>query len=559
MVLVLSFLFKSKYLNWKPSPLQDFLALRLCFTGMTPGVVIYFCLILANSSWRSSYASKEPFFSHMATCVGEPIIALKVPDRERNALSAWNNLFSSGVNVHPGHGSSFFHLFDKARKIAWSTPVLQRRWKRCLKAVCVPNTDLQSISCRTLYYSYNPFRHACVPQKGFCERTMNHFATMSDCQHACSSGPSRVPGARTARNVATRIKLRIQRESEGVTTTLVNSTLKLAKEKSLLLIGYILPEPTHGKTSVATSKKTSRALTSKHSKTTQSATKDNALSNPATQPSGTLADYKLNPSTWPQWQPKTIPPFSRRALPALGLSPQVTDSFGKYLNSYRDQVGPMLPAFATVLTKAAAKNPPGQVAAQSPVPNGPVPDLQLRSGTFHSFYKNPLLRQRSSDSTNEVPAHPVQQTATASAANTPSKTPETRGAITERLQGKEEQARLAGDGSSRANKLSRPASPVPPLWAYPLVHPIHNLGKEHPKEVPRREPVVEERIVPKTAPQTGIRTLQEYPMRGRSAASTIEANPRYERSMAQGESWEPPHVLALPPPFSPGTIPAIRF
>lgn len=587
----LSVSFKSKYLDYKRSPFQDFLGHNRRSMGMRPGVVIYFCLLLASGSWRSSHASTEPFFAHMATCVGEPIIAVKVPERERTALTAWNNLFSSGVHVQPGHGSSFFHLFDKARKIAGSTPILLRRWKRCLKAVCVPNTDLQSISCRTLYYSYNPFRHACVPQKGFCERTMNHFATMGECQHVCSSGSlklekpeivkrlSRVPDARTVGPAATRIKLRIQRENDGVTTTLVNSTLKVAREKSLLLIGYILPEPTHVQNSVAAGNQNSAASASKHPDTTHSVAKsNNGLSKPATEPSDTLAGLRLSRSAWPQGKPESMHELSSRALP-------VTDSFGKYMHSYRNQIPSWPPErnpfglFGTPAMLLPHISRPGS----NRIPDSRTPDAQLRNEVnevttrkslsqrtkqyakasdanmseipalqplsarnvelqekpgllplpsndvplpvFGVSPENLPLRRLSRDSRKGVPASPAEKTANASAAKTPVKRPETSGAVPGGLKQQEKMARLATDAPSSATQLLRQGAMGPPLWPSPLRNPMFWSVQQYSKEEPRREPVVEERIIPKTAPQTGIRTIYEYPIRGRPAGPPVKANP----------------------------------
>lgn len=657
------FFLKSKYLNSKRSPFQDFLARHLCVTGMSPGVVIYFYLLLVTGTWRSSQASAEPFFAHMATCVGEPIIAVKVPERERTALAAWNNLFSSGIRVQPGHGSSFFHLFDKARKIATSTPILRRRWKRCLKAVCVPNTDLQSISCRTLYYSYNPFRHACVPQKGFCERTKNHFATISDCQLVCSPGHSRVATARSVRHGDTRIQLRVQRDNDGVTTTLVNSTLKVPREKSLLFIGYILPEPSRAQTGVAESRKTSQGSTSKHPNITHSV----APSKPATQPSYGMADGKFNPSMMPQGQREIMPQFSSRPSPALGPSSPVTDSFGKYEITYRNQmpswpteraspvllgssgmqlphfqtpglnriiqdsrtpdiqlpneanegtigrmapqrtredaiasyakihgipvlqslssrdvgpeqktelhsvnqtrvlqsvdgvrplVGPKIPVPANTRKEMSAKKSPSKAVAQSPAPRA---TLQRRIGSSDSLLKNPPLGAQKSGSTKGASPSPVEQTTKASATTTPAEKLETPVPSARKLQRSEERADLARDTPSSPTDTQRSSQAAlgPPLWAFPLMRQILNPAQGYPKGAAPREPVVEERIVAKTAPQTGMRTL--YSMRGRYGEPSITANRRDEGPVARAASWRRPQRPALRPPISPGYGPAPRF
>ncbi|XP_049271871.1 serine/arginine repetitive matrix protein 2-like [Rhipicephalus sanguineus] len=198
-----------------------------------------FCLVFLGT-WSSSLASKEPFFTHMAPCVGEPITAVSVPQKDQAALSAWNNLFRQNA---AGSGAGFAQLFQKAKSIATSSSVLLRRWNRCLAAVCVPDTSLQSVSCRALYFSYNPHKHTCTPQRGFCQRTINHFASMEDCRIACTSPKESGRAATMPTPQDTEVRLIIMRKRNGASVTLVNSTLKVPQKKNLFFVGYLLPDP----------------------------------------------------------------------------------------------------------------------------------------------------------------------------------------------------------------------------------------------------------------------------------------------------------------------------
>ncbi|XP_075548490.1 uncharacterized protein LOC142582541 [Dermacentor variabilis] len=209
---------------------------------MNSGVVLVsFCLILFGA-WRSSLALTEPFFTHMASCVGEPITAVSVPQKDQAALAAWNNLFRQSAGGSGGSGAAFAQLFHKAKGVATSSVVLLRRWNRCLKAVCVPDTALKSVSCRSLYFSYNPYKRTCMPQKGFCQRTINHFASMEDCRIACTS-PTESGRAAAPTMQDTEVRLVIFRKKNGASVTLVNSTLKIPQKKNVFFVGYLLPDP----------------------------------------------------------------------------------------------------------------------------------------------------------------------------------------------------------------------------------------------------------------------------------------------------------------------------
>lgn len=197
------------------------------------------CLIFLGV-WNSSLALKEPFFTHMASCVGEPITAVSVPQKDQAALAAWNNLFRQSFG---GGGAAFGQLFHKAKSIATSSAVLLRRWNRCLKTVCIPDTSLKSVSCRALYFSYNPHKHACTPQRGFCQRTVNHFASMEDCRLACTSTSESGRAATLPTPQDTEVRLIIMRKKNGASVTLVNSTLKVPQKKNLFFVGYLLPDP----------------------------------------------------------------------------------------------------------------------------------------------------------------------------------------------------------------------------------------------------------------------------------------------------------------------------
>uniref|UniRef100_A0A131Z5M3 Pancreatic trypsin inhibitor n=1 Tax=Rhipicephalus appendiculatus TaxID=34631 RepID=A0A131Z5M3_RHIAP len=201
--------------------------------------LVSLCLVFVGT-WSSSLASKEPFFTHMASCVGEPITAVSVPQKDQAALTAWNNLFRQNSAAS---GAAFAQLFQKAKSIATRSPVLLRRWNRCLKAVCVPDTSPQSVSCRALYFSYNPYKHACMPQRGFCQRTVNHFASMEDCRTACTSPKESGRSASMPTLQDTEVRLIIMRKRNGASVTLVNSTLKIPQKKNLFFVGYLLPDP----------------------------------------------------------------------------------------------------------------------------------------------------------------------------------------------------------------------------------------------------------------------------------------------------------------------------
>lgn len=186
----------------------------------------------------------EPFFTHMASCVGEPITAVSVPQKDQAALAAWNNLFRQSAGGSVGSGAAFAQLFQKAKGVATSSIVLLRRWNRCLKTVCVPDTSLKSVSCRSLYFSYNPYKRTCTPQKGFCQRTINHFASLEDCRIACTSSSSSESGRAAAPTPQdTEVRLVILRKKNGASVTLVNSTLKVPQKKNLFFVGYLLPDP----------------------------------------------------------------------------------------------------------------------------------------------------------------------------------------------------------------------------------------------------------------------------------------------------------------------------
>lgn len=187
-------------------------------------------------------ASMEPFFAHMSACVGEPIAAVNVSPKDQAALVAWNSVFREGSDVKGGSAGTFPQVYHKAKAVAMGALVLRRRWNRCLKMACVPNTAQQTISCQSLYFSYNPHKHACMPQKGFCHQSMNHFGTLEDCSLACivlaETGRAAFPKPQD-----TEIRLSILRKKNGVSATLVNSTLKVPPKKSLFFVGYLLPDP----------------------------------------------------------------------------------------------------------------------------------------------------------------------------------------------------------------------------------------------------------------------------------------------------------------------------
>nr|XP_037278413.1 uncharacterized protein LOC119171705 isoform X2 [Rhipicephalus microplus] len=95
----------------------------------------------------------------------------------------------------------------------------------------------------SLYFSYNPYKHACMPQKGFCQRTVNHFASMEDCRIACTSPKESGRSATMLTPQDTEVRLIIMRKRNGASVTLVNSTLKVPQKKNLFFVGYLLPDP----------------------------------------------------------------------------------------------------------------------------------------------------------------------------------------------------------------------------------------------------------------------------------------------------------------------------
>ncbi|KAL1441722.1 hypothetical protein MTO96_008439 [Rhipicephalus appendiculatus] len=172
--------------------------------------LVSLCLVFVGT-WSSSLASKEPFFTHMASCVGEPITAVSVPQKDQAALTAWNNLFRQNSAAS---GAAFAQLFQKAKSIATRSPVLLRRWNRCLKAVGVSASG-----------------------------TVNHFASMEDCRTACTSPKESGRSAAMPTLQDTEVRLIIMRKRNGASVTLVNSTLKIPQKKNLFFVGYLLPDP----------------------------------------------------------------------------------------------------------------------------------------------------------------------------------------------------------------------------------------------------------------------------------------------------------------------------
>ncbi|XP_077524571.1 uncharacterized protein LOC144136252 isoform X2 [Amblyomma americanum] len=576
---------ETQLVNCGPSPSQPAVLPERMSAALT---VACSCLVLLGA-WKPNRASAEPFFSHMASCVGEPIAAVTVPPKDQAALAAWNNIFRQGSDIKGGGAGTFVQVYGKAKGVALGALVLRRRWNRCLKMACVPSTAQQSISCQSLYFSYNPHKRTCTPEKGFCHQSMNHFRSLEDCKLACASyySPAETGRAAIPKPQDTEIRLSILRKKNGVSATLVNSTLKVPPKKSLFFVGYLLPDP-YGplKGTVKSSAQSQGPVGTAPSNRLQESSShlSQTVRKQLTQQHGMeMASQKFPGGGFPMNTPPSGFSVAERAPPNGPRPPyseqlQVAKTFSSQTQTKAVDMKNVLPAMPVGPAASVAQDkrpgklpapplssgnnvlggpptslPPGAVRAQVP-PIGQLampasipgvtsgeesPAKKLSEVPLQALPRNapePLSKEQTSGA--NVPPNPptsmsssedsaesahLNSTAEQEASSSVEKTSNSSAAV-ERA---DEHARKARSAPPSEDKLAGRVGREQPWWAVPLTRRSLSRRNVALGRSAGTKPVVEEKISVERAPHTGIGT--PFAVRRNFAKPFTAANRRQRR------------------------------
>lgn len=223
-------------------PARVMARLRSAKRTMLPSVLSYYALMI--SSW--TVVGGELFFDHMRSCVDSQLRTALKTDSEKQALADWTKgIKGDGVYTKgKGNPDEFTRVLQTSLDYVKSEKRLLQSWNRCVKEVCVPNTELQTIHCRSLYFSYNPRRAKCVKQRGFCRRSVQHFRKREHCEAACveSSGRAAEQQASMPRRWIKMALLESNPSSaNGTVQEILNKNFVLSDQRSFWLLGYFWP------------------------------------------------------------------------------------------------------------------------------------------------------------------------------------------------------------------------------------------------------------------------------------------------------------------------------
>lgn len=139
---------------------------------------------------------QDQFFSYMLRCTGMNLRFLQALYHSEEAAQLLIHLRNASfMTVQHMEGDPEFN-----KRLTLLIPIIsqdvrvQRVWDNCARKVCVPNTEHQEVNCRSLYFSFNPRIGKCIPQRGFCQRSHQHFTTWDQCETVCAETTGRAIG-----------------------------------------------------------------------------------------------------------------------------------------------------------------------------------------------------------------------------------------------------------------------------------------------------------------------------------------------------------------------------